>query len=89
MLKIALTGGIATGKSYVLRRLRERGVLSIDADDIVHQALGPGAMQQVFDAIDPSKDVDGVTPINVGRLVQNRAELVARVAELEVEGAHR
>ena len=41
MLKIALTGGIATGKSYVLRRLRERGVPSIDADDIVHQALRP------------------------------------------------
>ena len=41
------------------------------------EALGAGAMQQVFDAIDPSKDVDGVTPINVGRLVQNRAELVA------------
>jgi methylenetetrahydrofolate dehydrogenase (NADP+) / methenyltetrahydrofolate cyclohydrolase len=40
-------------------------------------AMGSGAMQQVFDAIDPAKDVDGVTPINVGRLVQNRAELVA------------
>jgi methylenetetrahydrofolate dehydrogenase (NADP+)/methenyltetrahydrofolate cyclohydrolase len=40
-------------------------------------ALGPRAMQQVFDAIDPAKDVDGVTPVNVGRLVQNRAELVA------------
>jgi methylenetetrahydrofolate dehydrogenase (NADP+)/methenyltetrahydrofolate cyclohydrolase len=40
-------------------------------------ALGPAAMQQVFDIIDPSKDVDGVTPVNVGRLVQNRAALVA------------
>lgn len=39
-------------------------------------ALGPAAMQTVFDAIDPAKDVDGVTPVNVGRLVQNRAELV-------------
>ena len=39
--------------------------------------LGPAALQQVFDAIDPAKDVDGVTPVNVGRLVQNRAELVA------------
>jgi methylenetetrahydrofolate dehydrogenase (NADP+)/methenyltetrahydrofolate cyclohydrolase len=38
--------------------------------------LGPAAMQTVFDAIDPAKDVDGVTPVNVGRLVQNRAELV-------------
>src|SRR4051812_38924847 len=40
-------------------------------------ALGPSAMQQVFDLIDPEKDVDGVTPVNVGRLVQNRAALVA------------
>ena len=42
MRKVALTGGIATGKSYVLRRLGERGVATIDADDIVHAALGPG-----------------------------------------------
>jgi methylenetetrahydrofolate dehydrogenase (NADP+)/methenyltetrahydrofolate cyclohydrolase len=41
------------------------------------EALGPHAMQRVFDAIDPSKDVDGVTPENVGRLVQNRARLIA------------
>ena len=40
-------------------------------------ALGTAAMQKVFDAIDPSKDVDGVTPANVGRLVQNRADLIA------------
>src|SRR5258706_2720612 len=41
------------------------------------EALGPAAMQQVFDIIDPAKDIDGVTPVNVGRLVQNRAALVA------------
>jgi dephospho-CoA kinase len=42
MLKVALTGGIATGKSYVLARLRDRGVATIDADDVVHNALGAG-----------------------------------------------
>ena len=41
MLKVALTGGIATGKSYVLAKLRDRGVATIDADDIVHAQLGP------------------------------------------------
>jgi dephospho-CoA kinase len=41
MLKVALTGGIATGKSYVLARLNDRGVATIDADAIVHAALGP------------------------------------------------
>jgi dephospho-CoA kinase len=42
MLKVALTGGIATGKSHVLARLKDHGIPTIDADDIVHQALGPG-----------------------------------------------
>jgi methylenetetrahydrofolate dehydrogenase (NADP+)/methenyltetrahydrofolate cyclohydrolase len=40
-------------------------------------ALGPEAAQQVFDSIDPGKDVDGFTPANVGLMVQNRPALVA------------
>ncbi len=40
MLKVALTGGIATGKSYVLARLTHHGIPTIDADDLVHDALG-------------------------------------------------
>ena len=38
-------------------------------------AMGRGAAQRVFDAIDPDKDVDGFNPVNVGRLVQGRARL--------------
>jgi methylenetetrahydrofolate dehydrogenase (NADP+)/methenyltetrahydrofolate cyclohydrolase len=40
-------------------------------------AMGPDAERRVFDAIAPDKDVDGFNPINVGRLVQGRAALVA------------
>ncbi len=40
-------------------------------------AMGSEAEQRVFDAVSPDKDVDGFHPINVGRLVQNRATLVA------------
>jgi methylenetetrahydrofolate dehydrogenase (NADP+)/methenyltetrahydrofolate cyclohydrolase len=40
-------------------------------------AMGPDAERRVFDAIAPGKDVDGFNPINVGRLVQGRADLVA------------
>lgn len=39
-------------------------------------ALGKGAMQQVFDAIDPAKDVDGFHPYNAGLLAQQRPGLV-------------
>jgi methylenetetrahydrofolate dehydrogenase (NADP+)/methenyltetrahydrofolate cyclohydrolase len=40
-------------------------------------AMGAGAERRVFDLIRPDKDVDGFHPLNVGRLVQNRAPLVA------------
>jgi len=40
-------------------------------------AMGEDAERRVFDAVDSAKDVDGLHPINVGRLVQNRASLVA------------
>lgn len=40
-------------------------------------AMGDSAERRVFDLVSPDKDVDGFHPINVGRLVQNRADLVA------------
>ncbi len=41
------------------------------------KAMGANAEQHVFDSIAPEKDVDGLTPVNVGLLVQKRATLVA------------
>jgi len=41
------------------------------------KGMGAHAEQAVFDSIAPSKDVDGLTPVNVGLLVQKRARLVA------------
>ena len=37
--RIALTGGIACGKSLVAKFLNELGVKTIDADDIVHELI--------------------------------------------------
>jgi dephospho-CoA kinase len=42
MLKIALTGGIATGKSYVLDRFRRLGVPCLDADVLAHGVEAAG-----------------------------------------------
>ncbi|MBI3491832.1 MAG: bifunctional 5,10-methylenetetrahydrofolate dehydrogenase/5,10-methenyltetrahydrofolate cyclohydrolase, partial [Acidobacteria bacterium] len=39
-------------------------------------AMGAEAEARIFDAMRPDKDVDGLHPVNVGRLVQNRAVLV-------------
>jgi methylenetetrahydrofolate dehydrogenase (NADP+)/methenyltetrahydrofolate cyclohydrolase len=39
--------------------------------------MGADAERRVFDVVRPDKDVDGFHPVNVGKLVQNRAPLVA------------
>ena len=42
MLRVALTGGIATGKSYCLGRFAAHGVPTIDADVLAREAVAPG-----------------------------------------------
>jgi len=43
MALIALTGGIASGKSTIARRLAERGAVIVDADQIVRDVQAPGS----------------------------------------------
>ena len=43
MVRAALTGGIATGKSYCLRHFAELGVPVVDADRLAREAVSPGS----------------------------------------------
>ena len=43
MIRAALTGGIATGKSYCLARFVSLGVPAIDADVLAREAVAPGS----------------------------------------------
>ena len=49
---VALTGGLASGKSSVARRLEELGVPVMDADHVVRQLVEPGtsALAEIVDA---------------------------------------
>ncbi len=60
MLRIALTGGIATGKSHVLEHFRKRGVPCLDADALVHgiEAAGTESTRAIAARFGP--DVIGV-----------------------------
>jgi dephospho-CoA kinase len=44
MLRVALTGGIATGKSYVLKEFAKRDVPTIDADQLSHAIVRPNGL---------------------------------------------
>lgn len=70
---IALTGGIASGKSTIARRLAERGAVVVDADAIVRDVQQPGS--PVLDAIAAEFGPDVLTA--AGEL--DRAGLASRV----------
>jgi dephospho-CoA kinase len=42
VLRVALTGGIGTGKSYCLARFAAHGAATIDADLLAREAVAPG-----------------------------------------------
>jgi len=42
MLRVGLTGGIASGKSSVLERLAAAGFVSLDLDRVAHDVMAPG-----------------------------------------------
>jgi len=42
MLKVALTGGVATGKSYVLDQFRQHGIPCLQADEMAHGVMAAG-----------------------------------------------
>jgi dephospho-CoA kinase len=73
VIKVGLTGGIATGKSYVVSRLRAAGIPVVDADVLAREAVARGsaglaAVVERFgrDVLTASGDLDRAS---LGRLV--------------------
>ena len=91
-MRIALTGGIACGKSLVAKYFNELGVATIDADDIVHEII-PAEERRRLAAIvfsDPAarKALEArIHPIVRERLAGRVSELASlRVSELGALG---
>jgi dephospho-CoA kinase len=73
MRRVALTGGIATGKSTVAAVLRARAVPIVDADDLARAAVAPGseALRAVVARFGPGLlALDGTLDrVGLGRIV--------------------
>jgi dephospho-CoA kinase len=68
---VALTGGIASGKSTIARRLAEHGAVVVDADQIVRDVQQPGS--QVLRAIEAfAADPDAIVVYDVPLLAEAR-----------------
>ena len=83
MLRVGLTGGIATGKTTVASMLRDRDVPVLDADPLGHELLEPGqaAYEETVAAFGPEVlDAGGkVSRAKLGGIIfadaQKRAQL--------------
>jgi dephospho-CoA kinase len=96
MLRLGLTGGIASGKSAVSAMLREMGFAVLDADSLAHKLIEPG--QPAYDEVlrefgtsitDPSGRVDraklsAIVFADRARLDRLNAIVHPRVAEVIV-----
>ena len=83
MLKLGLTGGIASGKSFVAARLREMNFRVLDADQLGHKLLEPGQsayepVVQEFgnEILRPDKSVDRK---KLGAIVFAEAQKLAKL----------
>jgi methylenetetrahydrofolate dehydrogenase (NADP+)/methenyltetrahydrofolate cyclohydrolase len=96
--RLPATATLAETLAIVRRFNADPTVDGILVQSPLPKAMGADAEQQVFDAIDPDKDVDGFSPISAGRLLQNRdgfapctpagvIELLVR-RKIPIEGKH-
>ncbi len=72
MLRVGLTGGLASGKSTVARMLAERGAAVFDADALVHDLYQPGGA-----AVHAARDLFGEAALDANGAVDR-----AKVAEI-------
>lgn len=72
VLRVALTGGIASGKSTVADRLREHGAVIIDSDVLAREVVEPGTpgLQAIVERFGPTVlDGTGLDRARLGAIV--------------------
>ena len=77
LFRLEATAPLADALALVRRLNADEHFDGILVQSPLPPGMGTDAEQQVFDTIDPAKDVDGFHPYNVGLLVQRRPRLVA------------
>ncbi|HEV8039634.1 MAG TPA: dephospho-CoA kinase [Bryobacteraceae bacterium] len=86
MLRVGLTGGLASGKTFVGHSLRDLGCYLIEADELGHQVLLPGAEAYAAvihefgdDILDDDRFIDRH---KLGERVFGKPELLAKLSRL-------
>lgn len=86
-MRIALTGGIACGKSLLAEYLNDFGIETLDADDVVHELIPAEERRRIADEIfaDPAKRKELEAKIHP--LVRGKLDAFASVSgdEMRIE----
>ena len=86
MLRVGLTGGLASGKSFVGRTLADLGCYLIQADELGHQVLLPGAeayAEVLHEFGNDILDADGfINRKKLGEVVFGSPELLKNLSKI-------
>lgn len=86
MKLIALTGGIASGKSTIAARLAELGAHHIDADQVARDVVAPGerALDQIVEQFggEVLTDEGTLNRVKLGSIVFNDSELLQKLTNI-------
>ncbi len=77
LFRLPADAGLDDALAVVSRLNADEAIDGILVQSPLPASMGREAEQRVFDAVAPAKDVDGFHAVNVGLLVQKRAQLVA------------
>ena len=83
MLRVGLTGGLASGKSFVGRALRDLGCFLIEADELGHQVMARGAeaYPQILTEFGPAilNENEEIDRRKLGAIVFENPDLLAKL----------
>lgn len=87
MLKVAITGNIASGKTEFEKLLRQRGYIVIDTDKITHELLSNDtvAIQKIkkyFEEYDISEDDGSISRSKLGEVVFSNESLKCELEKI-------
>ena len=82
MIRVAITGNIASGKSVVQNILEKQGFKVLDTDKVGHEVLNCDEIKATFSGFDVFSDDGNISREKLGKLIFEHSELKRKLEDI-------